>query len=1542
MVGSFIFSPQKSQGQEEWCGDTICNNGENCDTCSGDCGCGGGTYCNGGACIAAPYCGDGSCNEDVYSCCTDCGGCNGGYHCESNSCVADPVCGNSSVESGEGCDDGDNSDSDGCSSICSVEWNWTCNGSPSVCQSCGNSTKEGTETCDDGNGSDSDGCSSGCSVESGWACNDASPSVCHTIACGDGIPDSPEGCDDGGTSAGDGCSDTCAVESGYGCTGTPSVCSLLCGNGGINDSEACDDGDTSSGDGCSDICAVETDWTCNGAPSVCQKCGNSTKEGTEACDDGDIDAGDGCSATCTVESGYGCTGTPSVCTILCGNGTINSAEIHYLMNDNAATTSVVNTQGNYTGTAQRNTSLLTATGLINGALNFNGTTDYINIPGSSDLLKGNTWTVSFWVYISSANSASAMEMFSKRSPSNYGLAITKSGSSFVLYAASSSNRTFDISGDSGNAFGSINYNAWNLITIAKDGTAWRSYANANLGSTITNSAKLWDNSQNLAIGKNNVGLGTFKGLIDDVRVYETTLSQDEITALYNSGTGTESNLAGEDCDDGGTSAGDGCSATCAIESGWACDGASPSSCHLICSDGVVEGAEECDDSNVTNGDGCSSTCTWETPSAPTGFAGTPTSGTAVTWSWASGGSSFETGFKIFSAANALLNTAASSATSWAESGLTEGTSYSRYITSINNTASSSHSSTISVVTLPTAPSSLSASSQTVNSITWSWTDNSNGEEGYRIYNGAGSLIGTVGANVHTYTDTGLTEGSSYTRNVVAFNNSGTQESASSGNVSSATLPTAPSAFYGTVDSGTAITWRWTDNSTHEDGFKIYDSSDQLKGTVGANVSSWQETGLTAGETYARHVVAYKESSNSSSSNTDSVTTTTTPTAPSGFSGSAASASAITWIWTDNSSNETGFKLYDSHNTLIATISADATTYTETGLTKNTAYSRYLKAYNSYGESAATDNASASTNDSPPDPPSLLIGSAVSSTKIDWSWSDNSNDETGFRIYDGSGNLIGSVTTNVSSYTETGLTKNTSYTRYVKAYNGIGSSVASSSYAETTKSDAPSSPTLSVPASSALLNTLTPTFTFKRSTDTDDGIDGYVLIFNQGESNEKSVTIANINDGGSQSNSYGVVTGASSTISFALTDATLLKEGANTWKVKVTDLGSNSSESDARAFVINLKLPVVDKVTFSNAISSDDNEIVTSASSGDLIISLSSSSGLKELKVNLGKQLFIFGAPMGTQNILVKTFELSGKNNVITVPLSGLQTGKYQLLLDLEDVSGNVTDWSRTINVVTSEEAQKLDGTLARTPADAKKLADEGKTVSRTPLNMRLDGLSDYGKELRLKQAGSTDQFLERYLTSAQVDNLDTKIAVFSRKFKNLVFNAFGRSSRTIAGILSQPVRHRLAMMGSAVNEASESGRNNRMELALKTQHYFEVLTTPVQVAFQRVGTTVRVAFDVMSGNHEGALKIANVQIESIGKTQASISWKTNRVARGKINYGSSPSYGKELFMDDYTTNHHAVLTGLEGGQKYFFEVLATDLKSQNAFDAFYSFDTPEQ
>jgi cysteine-rich repeat protein len=65
----------------------------------------------------------------------------------------------------------------------------------------------------------------------------------------------------------------------------------------------------------------------------------------------------------------------------------------------------------------------------------------------------------------------------------------------------------------------------------------------------------------------------------------------------------------EQCDDGNTLSGDGCSSTCQTE---ACAGSSSGCISTAqCGNGKVEPSETCDDGNTLSGDGCSSTCQTE-------------------------------------------------------------------------------------------------------------------------------------------------------------------------------------------------------------------------------------------------------------------------------------------------------------------------------------------------------------------------------------------------------------------------------------------------------------------------------------------------------------------------------------------------------------------------------------------------------------------------------------------------------------------------------------------------------------------------------------------------------------------------------------------------------------------------------------------------------------------------------------------------------------------------------------------------------------------
>lgn len=84
-----------------------------------------------------------------------------------------------------------------------------------------------------------------------------------------------------------------------------------------------------------------------------------------------------------------------------------------------------------------------------------------------------------------------------------------------------------------------------------------------------------------------------------------------------------------------------------------------------------------------------------------------------------------------------------------------------------------------------------------------------------------------------------------------------------------------------------------------------------------------------------------------------VSVNSAPAAPSGLTATVISETQINLSWTDNSSDETGFKLYRNGTPLSSPIAANTTNFSDAGLTCGT-YSYYVAAVNSNGESAPSN------------------------------------------------------------------------------------------------------------------------------------------------------------------------------------------------------------------------------------------------------------------------------------------------------------------------------------------------------------------------------------------------------------------------------------------------------------------------------------------------------------------------------------------------------------------------------------------------------------
>ena len=278
-------------------------------------------------------------------------------------------------------------------------------------------------------------------------------------------------------------------------------------------------------------------------------------------------------------------------------------------------------------------------------------------------------------------------------------------------------------------------------------------------------------------------------------------------------------------------------------------------------------------------------------------------------------------------------------------------------------------------------------------------------------------------------------------------------------------PSAPYGLNATSISSNQIDLTWTDTSDEELGYKV--ERKQGSGsfveimTLAANAVSFSNSGLSDGETYMYRLVAFNGSGVSAYSNTGTATTGNTsslPAVPSTLTASAVSTAQINLNWTDNANNETGFKIEFSTNgssyTEIATLSANATSYSSTGLSSSTMYYYKVSAYNSSGASAKIA-ASATTMVDPTEPnaPSSLSAAMASDSEISLTWVDNSNDETGFKIERkteaGAFSTIATVAAGAASFADAGLSASTSYSYRVLAFNAVGNSLFSNISTATT-------------------------------------------------------------------------------------------------------------------------------------------------------------------------------------------------------------------------------------------------------------------------------------------------------------------------------------------------------------------------------------------------------------------------------------------------------------------------------------------------------------
>jgi fibronectin type 3 domain-containing protein len=476
------------------------------------------------------------------------------------------------------------------------------------------------------------------------------------------------------------------------------------------------------------------------------------------------------------------------------------------------------------------------------------------------------------------------------------------------------------------------------------------------------------------------------------------------------------------------------------------------------------------------------------PTAPTNLAAIVASNAQINLSWtASTDNVGVTNYLVQRCASpgcsafAQIGTTGGPGTTYNDTTAVPSTSYTYQVIATDTALNQSlPSNVVTAITTgpPAAPSALTVTAASATQINLSWTNNAINQTGFKIErspdNVAFAQIATT--TVLSYSDPNLAPKTLYYYRVRATNASG--DSAYS-NVSSATTladttpPTPPANLTAAAASSSQINLSWTPSTDNVavTGYQILRCQGagcttfaQVAAPAGT-ATSFTDTGLSPSTSYSYETVATDAAGNlSSPSNIGSATTLGgPPAAPSGLTATAASATQINLSWTNNATNQTGFKVERSTDnvtfTQIGTTGAATTVYSDSSLAPTTLYYYRVRATNGAGDSAYSNTSSATTlaDTTPPTAPSNLTASASSNSQINLSWTASTDNVgvTGYKIQrcQGSGCTtfaqIAAPPGTATIFSDTGLSASTSYSYEIVATDAAGNLSSPSNIASAT-------------------------------------------------------------------------------------------------------------------------------------------------------------------------------------------------------------------------------------------------------------------------------------------------------------------------------------------------------------------------------------------------------------------------------------------------------------------------------------------------------------
>jgi chitodextrinase len=264
-------------------------------------------------------------------------------------------------------------------------------------------------------------------------------------------------------------------------------------------------------------------------------------------------------------------------------------------------------------------------------------------------------------------------------------------------------------------------------------------------------------------------------------------------------------------------------------------------------------------------------------------------------------------------------------------------------------------------------------------------------------------------------------------------------------------PTTPTGVQASVSGVNQIdlTWQPATDDVILIGYKVYRDGNHIGSS---SATTYSDTGVAQGVTYGYRVSAVDAAGNESEKSPDVMVNTgdtSAPTVPANLQAAVVSSSEVRLTWTASTDDVgvSGYRIYRD-GSLVGT--STGLIYSDTGLSAATTYGYRVAAYDAAGNaSTQTDALTVNTGDTaPPTVPAGVAAAAVSSTRIDLSWTASTDNVAvaSYRIYRNSA-LLATVTG--TSYSDTGLAASTAYTYNVSAVDGAGNTSAQSADASAT-------------------------------------------------------------------------------------------------------------------------------------------------------------------------------------------------------------------------------------------------------------------------------------------------------------------------------------------------------------------------------------------------------------------------------------------------------------------------------------------------------------